>query len=143
MSYLLDADVFIRAKNLHYGMDFCPAFWDWLVDRSEGGVVWSVERAGDEVQAGGDELADWARAPGPSFRLGFPHYGSSSPEGRSCRTRTTGACSALRESRRCASSGGWQKKASCDSKVAVAGLATEAARSWERTARNGPGNEPP
>jgi hypothetical protein len=31
MAYLLDADVFIRAKNLHYGFDFCPAFWDWIV----------------------------------------------------------------------------------------------------------------
>ena len=26
--YLLDANVFIQAKNLHYGFDFCPAFWD-------------------------------------------------------------------------------------------------------------------
>ena len=32
MRYLLDADVFIRAKNLHYGLDFCPAFWDWLIE---------------------------------------------------------------------------------------------------------------
>ncbi len=31
MAYLLDADVFIRAKNLHYGFDFCPAFWEWLI----------------------------------------------------------------------------------------------------------------
>ena len=31
MPYLLDANVFIQAKNLHYGMDFCPAFWDWLI----------------------------------------------------------------------------------------------------------------
>ena len=30
MAYLLDANVFIAAKNLHYGFDFCPAFWDWL-----------------------------------------------------------------------------------------------------------------
>ena len=35
--YLLDANVFIQAKNLHYGFDFCPAFWDWLVDRNTGG----------------------------------------------------------------------------------------------------------
>ena len=28
MAYLLDSDVFIRAKNLHYGLDFCPAFWN-------------------------------------------------------------------------------------------------------------------
>lgn len=32
MAYLLDANVFIQAKNLHYGFDFCPAFWDWLVE---------------------------------------------------------------------------------------------------------------
>jgi hypothetical protein len=31
MAYLLDANVFIAAKNLHYGLDFCPAFWDWLI----------------------------------------------------------------------------------------------------------------
>jgi len=31
MAYLLDANVFISAKNLHYGMDFCPAFWEWLM----------------------------------------------------------------------------------------------------------------
>ena len=33
MAYFLDSDVFIRAKNLHYGFDFCPAFWDWLVQK--------------------------------------------------------------------------------------------------------------
>ena len=32
MAYLLDANVFIQAKNLHYGLDFCPAFWDWLIE---------------------------------------------------------------------------------------------------------------
>ena len=34
MAYLLDANVFISAKNLHYGFDFCPAFWDWLMGGS-------------------------------------------------------------------------------------------------------------
>ena len=33
MSYLLDANVFMSAKNLHYGLDFCPAFWDWLAHK--------------------------------------------------------------------------------------------------------------
>ena len=37
MAYLLDADVFIRAKNLHYGLDFCPAFWDYLVAQAHAG----------------------------------------------------------------------------------------------------------
>ena len=26
MAYLLDSNVFISAKNLRYGFDFCPAF---------------------------------------------------------------------------------------------------------------------
>ncbi len=28
--YLLDANVFIDAKNRYYGFDIVPAFWDWL-----------------------------------------------------------------------------------------------------------------
>ena len=44
MAYLLDANVFIQAKNLHYGLDFCPAFWDWLVARKAAGEVFSIER---------------------------------------------------------------------------------------------------
>ena len=69
MAYLLDADVFIRAKNLHYGLDFCPAFWDWLVDNNASGTVFSVEKVGDEVQAVADELSEWAEARGAGFFL--------------------------------------------------------------------------
>jgi hypothetical protein len=39
MAYLLDANVFIQAKNLHYGLDFCPAFWDWLIRHNTAGRV--------------------------------------------------------------------------------------------------------
>jgi len=69
MSYLLDADVFIQAKNLHYGFDFCPAFWDWVVSQNAAGRVFSVEKVGHELQAGGDRLADWAADRGPGFFL--------------------------------------------------------------------------
>ena len=61
MAYLLDANVFISAKDLHYGFDFCPAFWDWLIKENLAGKVYSIERVGDELVAGDDELADWAR----------------------------------------------------------------------------------
>ena len=67
MAYLLDADVFIRAKNLHYGLDFCPAFWDWLIANNTAGTVFSVEKVGDEVQAVADELSLWAAARGDGF----------------------------------------------------------------------------
>jgi hypothetical protein len=69
VTYLLDANVFMQAKNLHYGLDFCPAFWDWLVANNEAGKVFSIEKAGDEIDAGADELADWASGRGPGFFL--------------------------------------------------------------------------
>lgn len=67
MAYLLDANVFIQAKNLHYGLDFCPAFWEWLVVRNAAGRVFSIEKVGDEIEAGADDLATWAAARGPDF----------------------------------------------------------------------------
>ena len=60
MAYLLDADVLIRAKNLHYGFDFCPAFWDWIVRNHAAGTVLSVARVGVEIQDRKDELSKWA-----------------------------------------------------------------------------------
>jgi hypothetical protein len=67
MPYLLDANVFIQAKNLHYGLDFCPAFWEWLVDQNAAGGVLSIEKVGDEIAAGADALATWASARGDQF----------------------------------------------------------------------------
>lgn len=69
MAYLLDANVFIQAKRLHYGMDFCPAFWDWLVEENEAGRVFSIEKVADELEAGSDELTEWASVRGEAFFL--------------------------------------------------------------------------
>lgn len=61
MAYLLDANIFIQAKNLHYGFDFCPAFWEWLLKQHEAGKVFSIEKVADELTAGNDELAEWTK----------------------------------------------------------------------------------
>lgn len=67
MAYLLDANVFIQAKNLQYGFDFCPAFWDWLAQTHDAGRLHSIRQVGDELSAGGDELAAWAEAQQEAF----------------------------------------------------------------------------
>lgn len=67
--YLLDANVFIEAKNRYYGMDFCPAFWDWLDGQHAAGIVASVERVGYELDAMADELSAWAAERGEAFFL--------------------------------------------------------------------------
>jgi hypothetical protein len=61
MAYLLDANVFIAAKNSHYGFEFCPAFWDWLDAAGATGAVHSVERVYDELIERDDDLSEWAR----------------------------------------------------------------------------------
>lgn len=69
MAYLLDSNIFIQAKNLHYGFDFCPAFWDWILQQNNSGNVFSVQKVHDELIAGADELAQWAGARGTEFFL--------------------------------------------------------------------------
>ncbi len=61
MPYLLDTNVFIQAKNLYYGFDVCPGFWDWLDLGNEQNNVFSIEKVRDELIAGDDELAQWAK----------------------------------------------------------------------------------
>jgi hypothetical protein len=67
MAYLLDSDVFIQAKNLHYGFDFCPGFWDWIDRANAAGTVISIENVRIELLAGKDDLATWASGRGGSL----------------------------------------------------------------------------
>jgi len=57
MAYLLDSDVFIRAKNDHYGFDICPGFWNWLEESNTVGAVHSIEAVYNELILGGDDLS--------------------------------------------------------------------------------------
>lgn len=68
-TYLLDSNVFIEAKNRYYGLDFCPAFWDWVEQQNDAGRVFSIEKVGDELAAGQDNLATWASGFGTKLFL--------------------------------------------------------------------------
>lgn len=59
--YILDANIFIQAKNLHYGFAFCPAFWDWIIEKNVEEKVYSIDKIYDELVAGEDELSDWVK----------------------------------------------------------------------------------
>ena len=69
MPYLLDANIFISASRLHYGFDFCPAFWDWLIQSNQAKRVFSIDKVEGEIRAGADELVDWASNVGEDFFL--------------------------------------------------------------------------
>lgn len=59
--YLLDANTYIQAKNLHYRMCFCPAYWDWLDQQYDVSALASIRIVYDELTEGDDELSDWVK----------------------------------------------------------------------------------
>ena len=69
MAYFLDTNVFIQAKNLHYGFDFCPAFWEWLIAKNAEEKVFSIEKVRGEVRVADDELSSWVSERGDEFFL--------------------------------------------------------------------------
>lgn len=60
MAYLLDANVFIEAKDRYYQFKFCPGFWEWVKERHTAGRVFSIDKVGDELAQREDELSTWA-----------------------------------------------------------------------------------
>lgn len=56
-SYVLDANVFIQAKNAYYAFNICPGFWDALVSHELG----SIDRVKTELVSGKDDLVKWVK----------------------------------------------------------------------------------
>lgn len=66
--YLIDTNVLIEAKNRYYAFDIAPGFWAWLDRAHEAGLACSIDAVRDELIAGNDELARWARNHADFFR---------------------------------------------------------------------------
>jgi hypothetical protein len=63
--YVLDANVFISAKNTYYAFDVCPGFWRALIAHHENRRVFSIDRVLDELLEERDELSDWVKDTAP------------------------------------------------------------------------------
>lgn len=63
--FLLDSDVLITAKNLHYNPNFCTNFWMWVAHGFQHGTVYSIDKVRDELLNGkeDDPLRGWASQP--------------------------------------------------------------------------------
>ncbi len=68
MSWLLDTNVFVQAARREYGLDFCPAFWEWLAAANAAGRVHSLDKVLAELVPG-DDVAEWAAARPVGFFL--------------------------------------------------------------------------
>lgn len=65
--YLLDANVFITAKNSYYAFDIAPGYWDWIEKSNESGLVFTVDAVVDELTSAKDELSTWVTRMKPSL----------------------------------------------------------------------------
>ncbi len=61
--FLVDADVFISAKNLYYAFDLCPGFWNSLIHHGKVGNIRSIDRIRSELLAGRntEKLVQWVK----------------------------------------------------------------------------------
>jgi hypothetical protein len=59
--YLLDTNVFIQAQKFYYQFGFCPAFWNWIIDAHQAGLVCSIDKVGKELKRGkkDDPVRQW------------------------------------------------------------------------------------
>jgi len=62
-TYIVDADVFITAKNQYYAFDICPGFWKSLIHHCKGGSIRSIDRVRNELLAGREteDLVQWVK----------------------------------------------------------------------------------
>jgi hypothetical protein len=59
--YVLDADVFIEAKNRYYAFDIAPRFWQSLNDYAGTGRIQSIDRIKKQLEDQKDELSEWIK----------------------------------------------------------------------------------
>lgn len=64
--YVLDANVFIEAKNKYYGFNLCPGFWKALIAQHMNSCVCSIDKVLEELAGKDDPLSVWAKDTAPN-----------------------------------------------------------------------------
>lgn len=59
VTYVLDSNIFIEAKQRYYAFDVCPGFWEALVWQHGQGRIVSVDRVKMELEGFRDDLSAW------------------------------------------------------------------------------------
>ena len=59
VTFVLDSNIFIEAKQRYYAFDVCPGFWQALVWQYGQGMILSIDRVKNELVDFDDELKTW------------------------------------------------------------------------------------
>lgn len=57
----MDTSCLTQAYRQYYSFDIAPSFWDFLRKSFENGLLKCNDKVHDEIQKGGDDLADWLK----------------------------------------------------------------------------------
>ena len=60
MKFVLDANVYLEAYHRYYGMDLVPGFWKFIEEKTEEGLILSIDRVYEELKRKEDSLSVWA-----------------------------------------------------------------------------------
>lgn len=61
MSFLVDTNIFVDAHRRYYAFAIVPSFWEFLDHQFSSGALVSIKQVLEELKAGNDALADWAK----------------------------------------------------------------------------------
>jgi predicted nucleic acid-binding protein len=59
--YCLDTNVFIEAWNKYYSRDFCPDYWDILIELGKRKLIFIPKEVFNEIDSSKDELTKWLK----------------------------------------------------------------------------------
>lgn len=58
--YIVDSNVLITAKNIHYSMDFCEGFWEFISKAIQNDKIYIIDHIYKELtRTKEDELSSW------------------------------------------------------------------------------------
>ena len=69
MKYILDSSVLIEANNRYYGMDFCPAFWDFILDLNKKGKLFLIDKSVQTISNIDERIKIWIKNNGTEYIL--------------------------------------------------------------------------
>ena len=59
MSYLIDTNILIEAKNRYYPFEIVPGFWEFIKTSIQNGTIFMTKMVYDELKQGDDDLSNW------------------------------------------------------------------------------------
>jgi hypothetical protein len=64
MTFILDTNILIEPEKVHYKIERCPGYWDWLLELAEKSQIALIDPIHPELLAGEEKsphLAKWAK----------------------------------------------------------------------------------